>query len=89
MNVLPLLVLVSKTNNKRILGVLIHGSIDTGAQPLVSDDDNLILCVNGEIYNHKQLRANLKNKYEFKTHSDCEVIMHMVRFDDDDVKLHS
>ncbi|CAO3589332.1 unnamed protein product [Absidia cylindrospora] len=41
--------------------------VDTGAQPLVSDDDNLILCVNGEMYNHKQLRANLKNEYEFKT----------------------
>jgi asparagine synthase (glutamine-hydrolysing) len=70
------------------VGVLIHASLDTGAQPLVSDDDNLILCVNGEIYNHKQLRANLKNKYEFKTHSDCEVIMHMVRLDDDHVKLY-
>jgi asparagine synthetase B (glutamine-hydrolysing) len=35
------------------------------------------------------LRANLKNKYEFKTHSDCEVIMHMVRFDDDHVKLYN
>ncbi|ORX43088.1 asparagine synthase [Hesseltinella vesiculosa] len=51
--------------------------IDTGAQPLVSDDENLVLCVNGEIYNHKALRANLKEKYEFKTHSDCEVIIPM------------
>ncbi|KAI8328515.1 hypothetical protein BC941DRAFT_476909 [Chlamydoabsidia padenii] len=53
--------------------------VDTGAQPLVSDDNNLVLCVNGEIYNHKQPRANLKNTYEFKTHSDCEVIMPMKR----------
>ncbi|KAI8092742.1 asparagine synthase [Halteromyces radiatus] len=59
--------------------------VDTGAQPLTSDDDNLILCVNGEIYNHKQLRANLKNKYEFKTHSDCEVIMPMYKEMDKDL----
>jgi asparagine synthase (glutamine-hydrolysing) len=45
---------------------------------LVSDDNNLVLCVNGEIYNHKQLRANLKKTHEFKTYSDCEVILHMV-----------
>ena len=52
--------------------------LDTGAQPIVSDDENLVLCVNGEIYNHKQLRANLKQEHVFKTHSDCEVIMNMV-----------
>lgn len=53
--------------------------VDTGAQPLVNDDGSLILAVNGEIYNHKQLRKELKNQDAiFKTHSDCEVIMHLV-----------
>lgn len=35
---------------------------DTGAQPLINDDGTLILCVNGEIYNHKQLRKELDGK---------------------------
>ncbi|QJR79886.1 asparagine synthase B [Alteromonas pelagimontana] len=49
--------------------------VDTGAQPLVSQDEQLILAVNGEIYNHKQLAQNLPEPYEFKTRSDCEVIL--------------
>lgn len=52
---------------------------DTGAQPLVNDDETIILAVNGEIYNHVALRKSLKNPATFKTHSDCEVIMHLVR----------
>ena len=52
--------------------------IDTGAQPLVSNDGKVILAVNGEIYNHRTLRKNLKDKNaDFKTHSDCEVILHL------------
>lgn len=53
--------------------------LDTGAQPLVNDDESLALAVNGEIYNHRILRKNLKTKYNFKTHSDCEVIIPLVR----------
>ena len=49
--------------------------VDTGAQPLISQDGQCILAVNGEIYNHKQLAANLDSSYEFKTRSDCEVIL--------------
>jgi len=49
--------------------------VDSGAQPLVSDDEDIILAVNGEIYNHRLLRKGLKKPYPFKTHSDCEVII--------------
>ncbi|KAJ5133936.1 asparagine synthetase Asn2 [Penicillium atrosanguineum] len=49
--------------------------LDSGAQPLVNDDETLALAVNGEIYNHRILRKNLHTKYNFKTHSDCEVII--------------
>ncbi|KAI9681826.1 MAG: asparagine synthetase [Trizodia sp. TS-e1964] len=49
--------------------------VDSGAQPLTNDDSSLILAVNGEIYNHRVLRKLLKNPYNFKTHSDCEVII--------------
>jgi asparagine synthetase B (glutamine-hydrolysing) len=51
---------------------------DTGAQPLVSQDGKTILTVNGEIYNHLSLRANLESDVKFKTHSDCEVILPLV-----------
>ncbi|SDI85609.1 asparagine synthase (glutamine-hydrolysing) [Ferrimonas sediminum] len=49
--------------------------IDNGAQPLYSKDGNLVLAVNGEIYNHRELRQELADEYEFQTGSDCEVIL--------------
>ena len=45
-----------------------------GAQPLLSEDGRLALAVNGEIYNHKPLKAELEHAYAFQTESDCEVI---------------
>ncbi|MCR5289102.1 MAG: asparagine synthase B [Treponema sp.] len=47
----------------------------SGKQPLVSVDGTVILAVNGEIYNHKQIRERYKDTYAFKTNSDCEVII--------------
>ena len=47
----------------------------SGKQPLVSDDGKIILAVNGEIYNHQDLRAQFAATYNFKTQSDCEVII--------------
>jgi len=51
----------------------------SGAQPLKSDDGKLILTVNGEIYNHLELRKGLKNDYNFLTKSDCEIILALYR----------
>ncbi len=51
----------------------------SGKQPLYSADKKIVLAVNGEIYNHKELRKNLKEPYEFLTHSDCEVILALYR----------
>jgi asparagine synthase (glutamine-hydrolysing) len=48
--------------------------MDNGAQPLYSHDKNLVLAVNGEIYNHKELEAELTIPYKFQTKSDCEII---------------
>lgn len=73
---------VYRFNNKIIapffqsLNIVYH--LDSGAQPLVNDDETLALAVNGEIYNHRILRKTLKTKYNFKTHSDCEVIIPLV-----------
>ena len=49
----------------------------SGNQPLFSHDKTRSLTVNGEIYNHKQLRAQLKDQTPFRTASDCEVIVHL------------
>lgn len=53
--------------------------VDSGAQPLVSPDGGQVLAVNGEIYNHRGLRAALEPGYDFQTHSDCEVILPLYR----------
>lgn len=49
--------------------------VDTGAQPLISNDQQQALAVNGEIYNHKALAAEFVADYDFATRSDCEVIL--------------
>jgi asparagine synthase (glutamine-hydrolysing) len=49
----------------------------SGNQPLVSKDENLILCANGEIFNYKDLRIkySFSNSYQYSTNSDCESIL--------------
>lgn len=47
----------------------------SGGQPLYSKDRKLVLAVNGEIYNHRDIRRRFEGKYEFLTQSDCEVIL--------------
>ncbi|WP_338733197.1 asparagine synthase B [Mangrovimonas cancribranchiae] len=47
----------------------------SGKQPLFSEDKKLVLAANGEIYNHRALRAQFEGKYKFQTKSDCEVIL--------------
>jgi asparagine synthase (glutamine-hydrolysing) len=45
-----------------------------GSQPLLSADGQLALAVNGEIYNHRELKQQLIQTYALQTGSDCEVI---------------
>ena len=47
----------------------------SGGQPLYSPDHKHILAVNGEIYNHREIRNRYAQKYHFQTGSDCEVIL--------------
>jgi len=47
----------------------------SGGQPLYSADKKQVLAVNGEIYNHRDLRNDYAGKYDFQTGSDCEVIL--------------
>ncbi len=51
----------------------------SGGQPLFSKDGKLVLAVNGEIYNHMEIRERYKDSYEFLTMSDCEVILALYR----------
>ncbi|PNS09566.1 asparagine synthase B [Solilutibacter silvestris] len=50
-----------------------------GAQPILSGDGALVLAVNGEIYNHRDLERRLQQSYAFQTGSDCEVINALYR----------
>ena len=51
----------------------------SGGQPLFSPDRKVALAVNGEIYNHRDIRARFTGQYEFQTGSDCEVILALYR----------
>ncbi|MET3731570.1 asparagine synthase B [Moheibacter stercoris] len=64
------------TNDQAILSHERLAIVDptSGKQPLYGNNNQFILAVNGEIYNHKELR-NLFPNYPFKTQSDCEVIL--------------
>ena len=48
---------------------------ESGGQPLYSPDRKQVLAVNGEIYNHQEIRRRYAGQYEFQTGSDCEVIL--------------
>ena len=51
----------------------------SGGQPLYSPDRKQVLAVNGEIYNHRDIRARYAGRYDFQTGSDCEVILALYR----------
>ena len=52
---------------------------ESGQQPLFSPDRKQVLAVNGEIYNHQEIRRRYAGKYDFQTGSDCEVILALYR----------
>lgn len=51
--------------------------IEGGRQPLFNEDRSLVLMVNGEIYNHQDLKSRLRDDHLFRTRSDCEIIVHL------------
>ena len=52
---------------------------ESGRQPLFSPDRRQVLAVNGEIYNHQEIRERYRDTYSFQTGSDCEVILALYR----------
>ena len=65
------------TSNNTILSHERLAIVDptSGKQPLYSRDGPIVLAVDGEIYNHKEIRERYKGEYQFQTGSDCEVIL--------------
>ena len=52
---------------------------ESGRQPLMSPDGKVALAVNGEVYNHRDIRRRYAGRYAFMTGSDCEVILALWR----------
>lgn len=51
---------------------------DAGAQPMVTEDEQLRIVFNGEIFNYRELRDRLEKKgYRFRSQSDTEVLLHL------------
>ena len=65
------------TDDKAILAHERLAIVDptSGKQPIISQDGKKIIAVNGEIYNHQILRKSFLDSYNFKTQSDCEVLI--------------
>ena len=51
--------------------------VESGQQPIWNEDDDIFIAVNGEIYNHVELRNKLKQEHTFKTNSDAEIVLHL------------
>lgn len=56
----------------------------SGKQPLFSEDGSVVLAVNGEIYNHREIWERYSQSYTFKTQSDCEVLLPLYK----DIGIH-
>ena len=65
------------SNNNAVLAHERLAIVDptSGKQPIISDDGLKVIAVNGEIYNHIDLKERHTPDYNFKTESDCEVIL--------------
>ncbi len=53
--------------------------VESGKQPLSTDDDHFFLVGNGEVYNHEHVRLGLEHDTSYATKSDNEVALHLVR----------
>lgn len=51
--------------------------VDGGQQPIWNEDRSIFVAVNGEIYNHRELREPLEASHTFRTQSDSEVVLHL------------
>ncbi|WP_437915028.1 asparagine synthase (glutamine-hydrolyzing) [Sorangium sp. So ce302] len=62
--------------------------LEGGSQPLWNEDRTVVAVVNGEIYNHVDLRRALSGRHRFATHSDAEVVLHLYEDHGDQLVAH-
>ncbi|MBI3939902.1 MAG: asparagine synthase (glutamine-hydrolyzing) [Acidobacteria bacterium] len=60
----------------------------TGRQPLFNEDGSCAIVFNGEIYNFRELRADLQSRHRFQSQGDTEVILHLYEEKGTDVSRH-
>jgi len=51
--------------------------LSAGSQPIWNENRTLVIAVNGEIYNHRELRGALRRSHSFRTSSDSEIVLHL------------
>ncbi len=68
-----------RRNFRLVFRRLAINDVEGGRQPFLSDDQRFVVVVNGEIYNHRDLRTQYLSDVTFVTHSDCEVVLHLFR----------
>jgi len=51
--------------------------VSDGHQPIWNEDNDILIAVNGEVYNHLELRGQLEEKHHFRTQSDSEIVLHL------------
>ncbi|TQV82771.1 asparagine synthase (glutamine-hydrolyzing) [Aliikangiella coralliicola] len=51
--------------------------LEDGAQPIWNEENSICVAVNGEIYNHLELRNNLEQQHTFSSKSDSEIVLHL------------
>ncbi|MEJ8568080.1 asparagine synthase (glutamine-hydrolyzing) [Elongatibacter sediminis] len=51
--------------------------VEGGRQPLWNEERNLLVTVNGEIYNHADIRSRLRDRHRFASQSDAEAAVHL------------
>lgn len=48
-----------------------------GRQPMANEDGTILVNFNGEIYNHEELKKELKSHHPFRSTSDTEILLHL------------
>ncbi len=68
------------TNDSVALGMRRLSIIDlhTGEQPVYSEDKSIVVVMNGELYNFREVRADLEKRgHQFETQTDTEILPHL------------